>query len=256
MNDSRLEMKVGAFVLLGLLLIGALIVGFGKFDRYFQKTYEITVIFPNANGVIKNSNVLFRGAKIGWVLDRPQIAEGGRAVSLVIRIFGTVDIPKDSKFKVGDYGLLGDRYIDIVPTQNPSAEFIEPNATVQGEQNFSLSDIASMAKPIVERIDDISKAVQTRIITPEFTADLTATIKSTRGSMEKIDRLLAEAEKGNGAVSILLKDPAVAAKIRAMVDDASAFTSNIRKKGILFYKDVSDEPEKKPAPAKPGYQSR
>ena len=58
MKESRLETKVGIFVLAGLLAMAGLTVAFGKLGNYFRKTYPVLVEFEDARDILKNSKVL------------------------------------------------------------------------------------------------------------------------------------------------------------------------------------------------------
>ena len=55
MKESRLETKVGIFVLAGLLAMAGLTVAFGKLGNYFRKTYPVLVEFEDARDILKNS---------------------------------------------------------------------------------------------------------------------------------------------------------------------------------------------------------
>ena len=76
-HERGLEFKVGAFVFVGLSILAGLVVQFGRLGEGFKKTYPLTVRFTDASGLLKGSNVLLAGAKIGRVADRPRKAFSG-----------------------------------------------------------------------------------------------------------------------------------------------------------------------------------
>ena len=49
------EIRVGIFVLVCLVLTAGMILKFGKYERLGKKSYEITVIFPQAGGIVKKA---------------------------------------------------------------------------------------------------------------------------------------------------------------------------------------------------------
>src|SRR3984893_4666288 len=100
-TEKRLELKVGAFVFVGLAVLAALVVQFGRVGEGFKTYYGLTVRFPDASGLLKGSDVLLAGAKIGRVSGGPKIAPGGQGVSVPLRIYEYVKIPTGSKFTVG-----------------------------------------------------------------------------------------------------------------------------------------------------------
>ena len=66
-SDKGLELRVGGFVLVGLGVLAALLVQFGRIGEGFQHYYGLLVKFPDASGLLKGSDVLLAGAKIGRV---------------------------------------------------------------------------------------------------------------------------------------------------------------------------------------------
>src|SRR4051794_6396894 len=99
-RDRGLEFKVGLFVFLGLGMLAALVVQFGRVGEGFKTYYTLTVQFPNASGLLKGSDVLLAGAKIGRVSDAPKLISGVEGVSVPLRIFDYVKVPLGSKFTV------------------------------------------------------------------------------------------------------------------------------------------------------------
>ena len=77
-SEKTLELKVGAFVILGLAVLAGLVVQFGRVGEGFKTYYALTIRFPDASGLLKGSDVLLAGAKIGRVSGGPRLAQTGR----------------------------------------------------------------------------------------------------------------------------------------------------------------------------------
>src|SRR5688500_9368197 len=120
------EVYVGLFIVIGLSVIAAMVVTFGKAGRSLQKVYSINVEFPNASGLIKDSDVLLAGARIGSVAEAPKLTGKAYTVSVKLDIDADVKIPRQSTFLVGSSGLLGDRFVDVIPQPHfdPSDVFV------------------------------------------------------------------------------------------------------------------------------------
>jgi len=232
MKDNNLEIKVGAFFLFGLLAAGILVVTFGRLGQFSRANYDITVQFANSGGVLKNSQVLYRGAKVGTVADFPAISGGGQSVELFLKIRNDIKIDKNSKFKVGSYGLLGDRFIDVIPPSEDSRSYIEPGAVVQGSETKGLGDLA-------ERLDAISENVQKNLLTDQFAEDVREAVKNAKSLLGRMDSFMSEAESGKGAIYMLMKDEKVANDLRATIGEMKQLSINLRSRGVLFYKDLS-----------------
>ncbi|MEM6884710.1 MAG: MlaD family protein [Verrucomicrobiota bacterium] len=234
MQQKNLEIKVGLFVLLGLISVGVLIVSFGRFGELFQKSYQLTVKFENTDGVIKNSQVLYRGARVGTVATSPKIAEQGKFVILGIKVNKDVLIDKQSTFEVGSYGLLGDRFIDVQPPAESSGNYFQDGDVVEGSSSAGMADIMKKVNTILQKIEEEG-----------IMYDFSVAMESIKGITAKLDNILGVAEKGQGPVYTLLNDQETAAELKEMIREFKLLGENLRKRGILFYRDLSEDKDKK-----------
>lgn len=117
-SEKALELKVGIFVFIGLVFIAFMAFKFGRIGQGFQKYYDLTIDFPNASGLIKNSDVQLAGARIGYVADKPRIAAATAGVTVPVKIIEGIRIPRQTTFQVGSSGLLGDKFVDVIPDSN------------------------------------------------------------------------------------------------------------------------------------------
>ena len=87
-RDTKKEQLAGLFVLIGLVLLGGLILQFGSFGDRLSGSYSLHIKFDNTEGIIKGSEVLFRGAKVGRVSEDPElfIDEGSSSVQIQLSI--------------------------------------------------------------------------------------------------------------------------------------------------------------------------
>jgi phospholipid/cholesterol/gamma-HCH transport system substrate-binding protein len=165
--------KVGVFVIVCLVVVTGMILKFGKYERLAAKTYEITVVFPNVGGIVKDASVLYGGITVGKVRDITLDQEGLLKVNVKLAIFEGVRIRKDSKFVINQSGLLGDRYIDVVP-QSATAEPIKPGEMVEGTTSVDLSeairgvvDVLHQAAGTIERVDRAVQRIDETILSRE-----------------------------------------------------------------------------------------
>lgn len=156
-SDKGLELKVGAFVLVGLGVLAVLLVQFGRIGEGFQDYYPLLVKFPDASGLLKGSDVLLAGAKIGHVSGGPRLAPSGQGVEVPVRIFGFVKIPAGSRFTVGSAGLLGDRFVAVTVPQRMTEEYIPKNSVIEGTRETGIDDLTKEGGLLVT---DLRTAVQ------------------------------------------------------------------------------------------------
>ena len=140
-SEKTLELKVGAFVLVGLAVLAGLVVQFGRVGEGFKTYYGLTVKFPDASGLLKGSDVLLAGAKIGRVSGGPRLVQSGEGVEVPLRIFDYVKIPEGSKFSVGSSGLLGDRFVAVAMPPGAPESYIARNSVIEGTRETGLDDL-------------------------------------------------------------------------------------------------------------------
>ena len=158
-REKHHERTAGLFVLIGLLLLGFLIVEFGRFGDRFRGHYPLYIEFPDTAGIIKNSEVRLRGAKIGRVATNPELTMDRTSsnVSMEMRIRNGVKIPKDSTFQIGSIGLLGDKFIEIIPPDEESGLYYRSGDTIKGFGGGGFDAIKSDAETIARDASQLIK---------------------------------------------------------------------------------------------------
>lgn len=165
-NEQKLlELKVGVFVLIGLAVIAAMILMFGVNREGFRKFYHLTVDIPDANGLLKGSNVQLAGARIGYVSEKPRILPTIGAVAIEVKIFDEIKIPKSAHFEVGSSGLLGDRYVSIVMARDFDPKKFDPTdpnqiyldgARIEGTRAGGIEELTQKGADVM---DELKKAL-------------------------------------------------------------------------------------------------
>src|SRR4030095_5813337 len=140
-HERGLEFKVGIFVFVGLAMLGALVVQFGRLGEGFKTYYTITVRFTDAAGLLKGTDVLLAGARIGKVAGGPKLVRDGGGVAVPLKIYDYVKIPEGTKFTVGSSGLLGDRFVNVTIPPGPPKAYLPPNAEGKGARETRITHI-------------------------------------------------------------------------------------------------------------------
>jgi ABC-type transporter Mla subunit MlaD len=153
MNETRQAVKVGLFVVLGLVMVALLAVKFSKNGAFFTPAYSIRLVTGNVAGIKTGAAVLMAGVPVGNVTSA-DLAEDGRTVIIHLRILERYRqrIRRDARFLVEQAGFLGDQYVSIVPRQN-TGPVIAEGETIQGEEAFNFQEIARSAAGLMQRAD-------------------------------------------------------------------------------------------------------
>ena len=155
MDKSRLEIKVGLFVFIGLALLAVLLIQFSKGASLFRGTYELRLHAANVGGLKQRAGVLLAGVQVGSVSDI-KLANDGKSVTILLSIYKENKIYHDARFVIEMSGFLGDQYVSIIPTTN-SPPVLQDGADVVCEEPFNLQEVARSASGFIQRIDETAK---------------------------------------------------------------------------------------------------
>lgn len=106
------EARVGIFVLVGLVVLTYFTFRVSKWGGIAEGGYRLTVDFDSASGLEPKANVKMAGVPVGKVEEIQLVDHRAR---LVLRIQEGVRVPVDSVASIQSQGLLGEKYVEILP---------------------------------------------------------------------------------------------------------------------------------------------
>ena len=274
-HERGLEFKVGVFVFIGCAALAALVVKFGRLGEGVKTYYPLTVRFMDASGLLKGSDVLLGGAKIGRVSGGPRLVANGPGVAVPLRIYDYVKIPQGSKFSIGSSGLLGDRFVIVTPPSGQPSVYIAKNAFIDGTRETGIDDLTREGGALVGDLRVTVRKLNEETLSPENMQNLKASMEhlsqatsalaesskkldsvieeadSTMASaksaaiklqsaIEEMRKVLRSAAQGKGLIATLLNNQELANDLRALI-------SNLRAHGVLFYRDTAGTGQTRPA---------
>jgi phospholipid/cholesterol/gamma-HCH transport system substrate-binding protein len=271
-HERGLEFKVGAFVFVGLAVLAGLVIQFGRLGEGFKAYYLVTVRFPDASGLLKSSNVLLAGAKIGRVAGGPRLVTEGQGVAVPLRIYDYVKIPVGSKFTVGSSGLLGDRFVSVTMPPKHGDSYYPKDAFIDGARETGMDDLTREGGQLVtdlrgtvQNINTVVTRLNQETLSPDNMQNLKASFQhlndatgSLAESSKKLDGVIAKADTAmdsagkaaddlQGALADARKMLRSATEGKGLLpalltnqdlaNDLRALISNLRAHGVLFYRD-------------------
>jgi phospholipid/cholesterol/gamma-HCH transport system substrate-binding protein len=147
------EVKVGAFVLVGVVAFIVLLFSLTDVGTFRGRYYATTVI-DNAGGMRNGDPVQMRGVNIGRVAEFEMVPEG---VAVKMEIFNRYEIPEDSHVAVKSAGLLGGMVVDVVPgvsERRVSEDAILPGAVEQDIMGAA-TDLGTRADTVLTRAGEL-----------------------------------------------------------------------------------------------------
>jgi phospholipid/cholesterol/gamma-HCH transport system substrate-binding protein len=232
-KQTSIEIKVGLFVLICLAAIAGLVIKFGKLERFSEKTYDVTVVFPNVGGIVRDANVIYAGIPVGKVHEIKLTEDGTLKVRVTLAIYQDYTIHNDAKFVINQSGLLGDRYVDVIP-QSMSTPALKSGDVVEGMSSVDLTeairgvvDVLHQAAGTIARVDEMVRRTDQAIKRIDELVLNTQSLDHVSSTLANIDSTT------SNAVTLT-------ASLRSVIDDSRSSVSNTLGQFSLAADDVRD----------------
>lgn len=190
MNDSRKNLSVGIFVLVGVVLTAVLMIAFSRGKLFSSGTYKLSLKAVNVGGIKMKAQVQMAGVVVGHV-DSVELAPDGKSVTIGIGIEKKFQIHGDAVFGIDASGFLGDQFVSIKPTANEKP-LLKDGDTVVCEEPFNLQDTARAAAGFIKRLDataarlnDAIARVDELVLNKETLTNLAVTVRNLRTVSER-----------------------------------------------------------------------
>lgn len=228
-QELKQNMKLGAFVLLGLILFAIALFYIGSESTFFNKTFNVSAVFRNIEGLKEGDKVWLSGVKIGTVKHVQIVAEGRVVVAMSLRDKQNEFIKKDATAFVGSDGLVGNKIVVIRPGNANTV--IQDNDTINTFSPTDTQELINIAKDVgsnTRSLTDDLKLITARInkgdgIVGELlndgplSNDLRLAISSLRSAgentnqaTERLRLMFDEINKGDGLMAKLISDSSYA----------------------------------------------
>ncbi|KJV94989.1 mce related family protein [Orientia tsutsugamushi str. UT76] len=115
MQYSYLETFIGFCVMLFVTL--CIYFGYKTYNDYYIKDNNFKTVFAtfqNVEGLNKGSSVFVSGIKIGTV-EKLTLVQSSFDVAVELKLSADINLPNDSQAIIMNRGLLGEKYITIIP---------------------------------------------------------------------------------------------------------------------------------------------
>lgn len=201
-SKSRLELMVGVFIIVGLVIM----VFFVFFIRDFQITkpgYKFNIVFGFANGIKVGSPARLAGVDVGEVkkIDVFYDADASKTKARVgVWIREEAAVPSDSTVWINTLGLLGEKYIEIIPGKRYDT-LIKQGDTLAGQDPVAMEEITEETKKLVLKIEEAAGG---------------------------LNEVLSKIKGGEGTLGKLVYDDAIYQNIEGVTKDLKDLTEDLK----------------------------
>ena len=240
------KIRLGLFVITGLLFFILAVYFIGDKQKMFGKTNHLQAEFNNVNGLQLGNNVRYSGISVGTVRGIEMVDDTTIRVDMIIDKAIFSYIKKDAVATISSDGLVGNMIINILP--GPGNEpSVEPGAEIRSTKRIRTEDMlstlsitnnnaAKLTANLLEITDKIIKGngtlgslINDTIMSKDLKATMAYLKSTTKGASQtvaKIDKLVASLDNRDNVLGVM-KDPAVADKIKKMVANLDQSTAEI-----------------------------
>ena len=254
-TSEKNQLKVGVFVIIGLVIVLVSILLLGGDRLFLVKKADLYAEFDQVQGLAAGSVVSIAGVTIGNIRKIHFVpAENKLRVQMTIDANYLQQITEGSTAEIRTQGALGDKYIYIQPGP-PKGKGLDVGSTLPMKKSTDFMGVISEhgreADKIFEIITETHKLMKTintndqvnqilnnlhdasrglkasaneseRLLT-ELRSQSSSKIKS---SIDKFDRILTKIDKGEGSLGAIINDPSLHESLKNMLG------SSERKKNI------------------------
>ncbi|MGC3960606.1 MAG: MlaD family protein [Verrucomicrobiota bacterium] len=192
MSQSRIQTKVGLFLLFGLVLLGGLTILFSRSTPFYKDYYELRLKSGNVGGIKNGAKVLMRGVPVGMVKDT-QLNEGGRSVTIILKVESRFKLYSDARFEIEQAGFLGDQFIAIYP-KDDLGYMLTNHADVVAKEPFNMQEAVAVATEMIMKISQTTTNLNAAVSDVRRLVLSEDKLNNLGGSLERIDTITREAE--------------------------------------------------------------
>ncbi len=179
------EAKVGLFTLIGLGLLVVVISFLGIFS-FTSNGYNLNVEFEQIKGLKPDNVVRYAGVDIGQVQDI-SFKEG--KVNVRLQINKKYQIPQGSIFTIGSDGLLGEKFVDVIPSKTKNPDYLVADSKVKGVSAKGIDEFLESSSNVLGKMESMADSINNIIGDKQVQDSLKQTINNTARITANLDKL-------------------------------------------------------------------
>jgi len=197
MSSISTEAKVGLFVLVALIILGYMSFQVGEYGFGLKKGYIITAVFDNVTGLDKDASVKIAGVEVGRV-EAISLQDGKALVEM--RILPDVKVEEDATIAVKTHGILGDKYVEIIPGEMKDMYLAEGEVVTKVEKQADIDKLLRELGLIAEDIRVVTASLRNVMGGEKGEMNLADIIENTRQLTENLNRVVVSNEQRLGTL--------------------------------------------------------
>ena len=205
-HTQKFKVKLGLFVVGGLVLFVLAIFIIGKQKNLFTPVFKLTSTFSNVSGLQAGTNVRFSGINVGTVENITFVNDTTVRVDFLVKRDVWQFIKSDCKVTLGSDGIIGDKLVVILPG-SAQAPLANEGQILESIQPIQSTAIMARLDATTANVEDISKQI----------SDISSNINS-----------------GDGTLNSLIRDPILAENFKQSIANLNTFTRGLAGSDVVM----------------------
>jgi phospholipid/cholesterol/gamma-HCH transport system substrate-binding protein len=130
MEKTKLELVVGAFVLVGILCLGYLSIKLGKLEMVGGNVYEVEAQFNSASGLKPGTAVEIAGVEVGRIRGITLIEDRAK---VILAVNSSVKLYTDTIASIKSRGIIGEKFLSLSP--GGGGDPLKPGDTIRDTES-------------------------------------------------------------------------------------------------------------------------
>jgi phospholipid/cholesterol/gamma-HCH transport system substrate-binding protein len=221
-QERHQKLKVGVFVLIGLVAFLGMVYALGARARLFEPRYTIHAEFGDVGGLVEGATVRLAGVQIGRVTGVRLPAEpGGKVrVDLTIGRQFANRVRKDSVARIETQGLLGDKIIEL-SVGTVAAAAVKSGDTIASQESLDIGRVMAESGQVVKSVSALAESLREtaqKLNKSGLIEEAVATVASAHKVTDQVGRVITEVERGKGWAHVLVyEEPAALRRLNEVI---------------------------------------
>ena len=180
------NIKVGIMTLLSTAVLIYMVYVIGDFS-FSEKGYNFTISFYAINGLSKGSNVSMSGVKIGKVTSI-EIVDDQVYVHAYISD-KKHHIRRKSTFTISSAGLMGEKYVEIMPTRDYTSPYVANGEIIAGTDPVRMDELIEQGSVLLQRLQELTASAKDIVGDPDLKEDTRTMFRNARNASDNINEI-------------------------------------------------------------------
>ena len=248
MKKSNMQkFNLGLLIVISTIILIMALYFIGNRQNLFGKTFRISAVFNNVNGLILGNNVRYSGINVGTVKHITMINDTTISVEMIIEEKILKHLKKNAVATIGSDGLVGSMIINILPDKESSSPLM-PGDTIRSFSKISTNDMlttlnttnenaAILMSDLLEITTAINEGEGTLgllINDPEMASNVKNTVhnlKVASGSatttLQELQKIVSKVNYDESLASVFLSDSISAQQIKNTIENLNRSSKGI-----------------------------